>query len=76
MDQTILIVFALGLVALGGVLYRMTPGIGPYNLRAIGIVLIATFATILAVKVNGSLTAAMGILGSIGGYVFGIRDRM
>jgi len=47
----------------------------PINLRALGIVLVGTFATLLALKDSSSLTAAMGILGAIVGYFFGIKDR-
>jgi hypothetical protein len=52
----------------------MGKGFGPFNLRAVGIVLIATFSSLLALHDNGSLTAAMGILGAIGGYIFGLKD--
>lgn len=64
---------AFGFVALLGVLYRMKPGFGPQNIRALGIVLVATFAALLAQSDSGGLTAAMGILGAIAGYIFGIR---
>jgi hypothetical protein len=53
----------------------MKSGFGPFNLRAVGIVLVATFAALLAVGNQNSLTAAMGILGAIAGYLFGIKDR-
>lgn len=75
MDQQLMwIIAGLGIIALVGVFWRMTPGFGPFNLRAVGIVLIATFATLLALKDGGSLTGAMGILGAIAGYLFGIKD--
>jgi flagellar motor component MotA len=72
-DHIIWIIAVLGLVTLGGVFYRMQGG-GPFNLRAVGIVMVATFAALLALKDSSSLTAAMGILGAIAGYLFGIRD--
>lgn len=53
----------------------MSKGFGPFNLRAVGIVLIATFASLLALKDGGSLTAGMGLLGAIAGYLFGIKDK-
>jgi len=53
----------------------MQRGFGPFNLRAVGIVLVATFAALLALKDACSLTAAMGILGAIAGYLFGIKDN-
>ena len=70
----LIIIAAIGAIALIGVLLRMTKGFGPFNLRAVGIVLVATFAALLATKDVGSLTAAMGILGAIAGYLFGIKD--
>jgi len=68
------IISGFGAVALIGVFAKMKPGFGPFNLRAIGIVLVATFASLLALQDGGSMTAAMGILGAITGYLFGIKD--
>ncbi len=73
-QQLVWIIAGIGAIALIGVLWRMTKGFGPFNLRAVGIVLIATFAALLAFRDGGSLTAAMGILGAIAGYLFGIKD--
>jgi hypothetical protein len=40
-----------------------------------GIVVVGSFAALLAASNGeGSLTAAMGILGAIAGYLFGIKD--
>ncbi|HEY4257332.1 MAG TPA: hypothetical protein VGM66_08975 [Candidatus Udaeobacter sp.] len=74
-DYTIWFIAALGLLALVGVFWRMQRGFGPFNLRAVGIVLVGTFAALLALKDAASLTAAMGILGAIVGYLFGIKDK-
>jgi hypothetical protein len=52
----------------------MKPGFGPQNIRAVGIVVVATFAALLAQTDAGGITAGMGILGAIAGYIFGIRD--
>jgi hypothetical protein len=68
------IIAAIGVLTLAGVLCKMKEGFGPNNLRAIGIVLIATFGSLLALRDGGALTAAMGILGAIGGYLFGMKD--
>jgi len=73
-SQLIWIIAGLGLATLIGVFVRMSKGFGPFNLRVVGIVLVATFATLLAMKDSSSLTAAMGILGAIAGYLFGIKD--
>ncbi len=75
MDQLMIwIISGFGLVALLGVFWRMKGGFGPFNLRAMGVVMVATFATLLALGDTNSLAAAMGILGAIAGYLFGIRD--
>lgn len=68
-------VTGLGSIALIGVFWKMNSGFGPFNLRAVGIVLIATLASLLALHDAASLTAAMGILGAIAGYLFGIKDK-
>jgi hypothetical protein len=65
------LVAAIGALALLGAFYRMQGGFGPFNLRVIGIILIATFASLLALHSTESLTAAMGVLGAIVGYLFG-----
>ena len=68
------IIAGLGLVALVGVLFKMKHGFGPFNIRAVSIVLVATFAALLGLTDTNALTAAMGILGGIAGYVFGISN--
>ena len=68
------IVAVFGLVALLGVfcvLHRKKQGFGDNNLKAVGIVIVATFAALLATKDAGALTAGVGLLGSVAGYLFG-----
>jgi hypothetical protein len=65
----------LGTVTLVGVFWRMQGGFGPFNLRAVGIVFVAILASLLASQDAGGLTAAMGFLGAIAGYLFGIKDQ-
>jgi len=74
-DNIIWIIAALGFATLSGVFYRMKDGFGPFNLRVTGIVLIATFSSLLALHDANSHTAAMGILGAIAGYLFGMKDK-
>jgi flagellar motor component MotA len=74
-DYMIWIIAVFGLVSLIGVFIRMHGGFGPSNLRAVAIVLVTTLAALLAVNDTHSLTATMGILGAIAGYVFGIKDN-
>ena len=75
MDCNVLyIVSFIGSVCLFGVFIKMKTGFGPFNLRAVGIVLVATFATLLAIAKPDSLNSAMSILGAIAGYLFGIRE--
>jgi hypothetical protein len=73
-DILIWIIAVFGLVTLIGVFCRMHGGFGPFNLRAVGIVMVGTFAALLGSRDGTSLTAAMGILGAIAGYLFGIKD--
>lgn len=73
-SRLVWVISALGAVALIGAFTRMTKGFGPFNLRVLTIVLVATFASLLALHDGGSLTGAMGILGAMAGYVFGIKD--
>ena len=42
------IIAGIGSITLIGVFRRMTPGFGPFNLRVVAIVLVATFASLLA----------------------------
>lgn len=65
----------LGFTVLVGVFYRMRGGFGPYNLRIVGIVLVATLSAMLATLDKGTVTAAVGVLGAIAGYLFGIRTK-
>jgi hypothetical protein len=75
MDAYIIgIIGTLGAIALAGVFRNMKGGFGPLNLRAVGIVLVSVFSSLLAMRDGGSLTAAMGILGAIVGYLFGVTD--
>lgn len=71
--QALWIIAVLGIVTLVGVFRKMKGGFGPLNLRAVGLVLIAVLVTLLAVAKSDNLTAAMGILGAIAGYLFGAK---
>lgn len=76
MDQQLLwIVAVIGAGTLFGTFLRMKGGFGPINLRAVGIVLIAVLASLLAIAKLDNLTAAMGILGAIAGYLFGAEAK-
>jgi hypothetical protein len=72
--QLMWIIAGFGAVSPAGVFWKMTKGFGPFNLRAVGIVVVATLSSLLALREGGSLTAAMGILGAIAGYLFGLKD--
>ena len=64
------IIAVAGTVTLGAVFIKMKRGIRQQNLRAVGIVLIAVFVSLLAV-VSAEYESAFGILGAIAGYLFG-----
>lgn len=68
------IIAGIGVITLLGVFWRMKDGFGAFNLRAFGITLVATFAALLALHDGNALTSAIGILGAIAGYLFGIKD--
>ena len=75
MDTVLMWIFAaMGFTALIGAFVKMQKGFGPFNLRIIGLVLVGTFAALLGLRNSESLTAAMGILGAIVGYLFGLKD--
>jgi hypothetical protein len=68
------IIAGLGALTLAGIFWKMKEGFGPFNLRAFGITLVATFAALLALRDASALTSAIGILGAIAGYLFGLKD--
>lgn len=70
-QQITWIIAVIGFVTLIGIFWRMQGGFGPMNLRAIGIVLIAIFSSLLALASTSDFSAALGILGAIAGYLFG-----
>ncbi len=74
MDNYLVFITVIGVITLVGIFIRMKDGFGPFNLKVVGIVLVAILSSLLALKDSGSLTAAMGILGAIVGYLFGSRD--
>ncbi len=67
----ILAVVGFGVYALIKVFGHMKEGFGIFNVRITGIVIVATFASILAVLNLNAGSAAIGILGAIAGYLFG-----
>lgn len=76
MDQQLLwIVAVIGAGTLFGTFVKMKGGFGPINLRAVGIVFIAVLASLLAIAKLDNITAAMGILGAIAGYLFGAEAK-
>lgn len=72
-QQIIWIIALLGFGTLVGVFWKMKGGFGPLNLRVVGIVLIAIFTSLLALAKSSDLSAALGILGAIAGYLFGAK---
>ena len=67
----ILAVLGFGIFSLIMVFRHMKKGFGTFNVRIAGIVIVATFVSILAVLSPTSESAAIGILGAITGYLFG-----
>jgi len=69
------IISLIGSGALLGVFNKMQKGFGVFNLRAVGIPLIVTFASLLGVQHESSMNAVIGIFGAILGYLFGLQDK-
>jgi hypothetical protein len=67
----IIVVVGFGVFALTRIFGHMKSGFGVFNVRITGIVIVATFASVLAVLNPSSESAAIGILGAIAGYLFG-----
>ena len=77
-QQLIWIIGGIGALTMAGIFasfWRRGQGFGPVNLRAVGIVMVGTFAALLAVQGGGGLTAGIGLLGAIAGYLFGFTDQ-
>jgi hypothetical protein len=80
MDKQSIILFGIflfGFASLFVIYNKMKEGFGNTNLKIYGITIIVFAALILAISdVAAEKTAAcFGILGAIGGYLFGIRDK-
>lgn len=73
--QLVWIISGIGALALAGVFWRIKPGFGPFNLKVVGIVLVATLVSILALSEGKAVSSAMGILGAIAGYLFGVKSK-
>ena len=70
-----LIIALLGIVMVIVIAVK-TSGIGPFTLQAYGITLIGVIVAVLGLMMKEATpvaTAAMGILGAIAGYLFGIK---
>ena len=73
------VVISCSVVLLGGgvsiaAFRHMKGGFGPYNLRAAVLPLVITLSVLLALsgKVHGD--AAIGLLGAVAGYLFGLKE--
>ncbi|WP_163835894.1 hypothetical protein [Spartinivicinus ruber] len=67
----VLSVLGFGVFAIIQIFNHMKKDFGVFNIRITGIVIVATFSTILAVLNPSTDNAAIGILGAIVGYLFG-----
>jgi hypothetical protein len=65
-------VILFGILAGIAAIIKMQGGFGKNNTRVFGIILVATFTTVLALSTGDNVSAAMGILGAIAGYLFGV----
>ena len=56
------------------VMKRQDQGFGPYNLRAVLLPLVVTLAVLVAIAGAADGAAVIGLLGTVAGYLFGIRE--
>ena len=54
---------------------KMKGGFGPYSLRATMLPLVLTLTFLLALSDKVSDDAALGLLGAVAGYLFGLNER-
>lgn len=71
----ILAVVGFGVFVMIKVFKHMKEGFGPFNVRITGIVMVATLVSIHAVMNPSGESAAIGILGTIAGYLFGYGSK-
>ncbi len=71
-------VLSFGLLVIGAAFYtfwRKDQGFGINNLRVVGLILVSTFASVLALTNAPNLNIAIGLLGAIAGYLFGVSVK-
>ena len=73
--QILWLVSGMCAATLAGVFWRMKGGFGPNNLKAVGIVLVAFLASVLSVSRADGFNAAIGLLGAVAGYLFGVKSN-
>ncbi len=73
-QQVFYAVVLLGIVVTVAAFWRMKGGYGPYNLRAAVLPLVITLSVLLALSGRAHGDAAIGLLGAVAGYLFGLKD--
>ena len=68
-------VLIIGAATLYCVFKKMQGGFGPQNLRIVIIILSLIFITLLGCINSDNLKAAIGIIGTIVGYIFGVNAQ-
>ena len=68
-------ILLLGSATLIGVFKKMKGGFGPQNLRIVIIILGLIFITLLGCLNSDTIKAAVGLIGTIVGYIFGINGK-
>ena len=75
-NQILISVLVIIIIAFILLFVKMKNGIGTFNLKIFGITFITSLATVLALSdiPQNNLTAIFGILGTIIGYLFGLKS--
>ena len=74
-NNLVYIVAGLAALAMIGVLVKSKPGWGPNSIRAFGLVFVVPLALIVGLVHKEYLSAAIGFIGAVVGYLFGQKSN-
>jgi hypothetical protein len=80
MEKNIVVLIIVAVIAAGslfGIFYKINKGFGPFNLKVYGLTFVITISALLVLSdvQTEKLTACFGILGTIAGYLFGLKKE-
>lgn len=80
MENTTIALIAIAVLTAGslfGAFKKMKDGFGPFNLKVYGLTLVVGFSAIIVLTdiPSDKLSACIGILGAVAGYLFGLKKE-